>query len=222
VALLLGIAVPVLDPSRAVANLMLVGCGVLVFGDLGLSLFLRHFEVRRRAVIEEAVRAEDAALPLRNDARDLADELEDYAQRLQDWYDARDLDRPQLIEENTVRLLRANGKGVLAETLRVFADEPERVTEHNQATAHFDRTLLAEYLLRWRAEGVRLIDRTITERVVAPSVRADFIDKPDRETLKQLPDNVYRRLAGRLRLREADQVRDAYTANALGGQAKAS
>ena len=132
----------------------------------------------------------DRELPERNDRRDLADDLDAYAERMADWLDARDVQAPHIIDENTAAIL---GTKILGTMLRIARDDPERWEAHQQASAHYERVTRTEYIMGWRRDALALFDQAMESGVIAPKIRERF-ENPDTLQLHALPD-VLRKLA---------------------------
>lgn len=170
---------------------MLIASGLIVLGVVVSYLMplVRH---------ERA--DDDPALPVRDDRRDLADDLEAYASRLADWLDARDVKAPSIIDEN---------KNALAEALRISQNDPARWETHQQAAAHYDRVTRAEYLIAWRGNALVLFDQAMQLGVITPKIRERF-EKPDMTQMRALPD-LLRKLGARVRVQAADSFLSQHT-----------
>ena len=192
-----GIAVPwSLKPSGAVL--------AVVWSIIGLALlgiFVTWEPVARRLPLMRHRLPSDRELPERNDRRDLADDLDAFANRMADWLDARDVQAPHIIDQNTAAIL---GRRTLGEILRIAQDDPERWEAHWEASAHYDRTTRAEYIMGRRSDALALFDQAMESAVVTPKIRERF-EKPDMIQLRALPD-VLRKLAQRLRVQAADRL----------------
>lgn len=163
---------------------------------LGLTVLLSRYwtvQVQRRT--------HDPALPPRDDRRDLADDLDAFANRMADWLDARAVEAPSIIDANTTAIL---GQSRLSQVMRVALDDPERWKAHQEATAHYDKTTRAEYLIGWRGEALRLFDAAVELGVVTPKAR-DRFEKPDMTQLRALPELLHK-LAERLRVQAAHRL----------------
>jgi hypothetical protein len=86
----------------------------------------------------------------------------------------------------------------------IARDDPERWAAHQEASAHYDRTTRAEYLIGWRGEALALFDHAVHLGVVTPKVR-ERIEKPDMVQLRALPE-LLRRLVDRLRVQAAERL----------------
>lgn len=163
---------------------------VVVWGLIGFGLAaLAVVWASRRYVIRRRRNADDPNLPLHDDRRDLADNLDVLAQRLADWQSRHEVQRPSIIEGNV--------KSVLAAMARVAREEPERFESYRQATRHYDRVMRTEYALTFQPEAMHLFDAAVEAGAVTPKAR-HRVQKPDASEIRQLPDAL-RDLAARVR-----------------------
>lgn len=172
----------------------LVGMGLAIL--VATAIF---WTVSRRGAVQD-----DPDLPVRDDRRDLADDLDHFAQCFEDWLDARRVQAPQIIEDNA--------KSILYEMIRVSEEEPERWEAHREASAYYGKVTRAEYMLGWRAEALKLFDAAADMGAVTPKVRERF-EKPNMMQLGALPV-ILRKLSARLRLKAADDLLAAPTVEA--------
>jgi hypothetical protein len=187
--------------SDAVALALLITAAVLAAGSVMRLVWIVAI-ASVEASGDRKSAADDADLPARDDRRDLAEDLDVFASRLDDWLDARAAAAPTLIEQNTSALMpKANP---LTEALRIAGQDPERIEAHRLAKKHFDRNTMVEYFLGWRAEAVSLFDQAAEMGVVSPKVR-ERVQKPDLAQLRALPKDL-RKLSERLRVQAADRV----------------
>ncbi len=138
---LLGIALPVVGVPEWLAWSLIGACALILAALVAAAVFGRYFTVQR----EQSTL--DPDLPVRDDRRDLADDLEQYAEQLANWLDARSIEAPTIIRNNTAAI----GESNLAAMLRIKRDEPDRWEGHQQAAEHYDRVIRTEYLLGWRS-----------------------------------------------------------------------
>ena len=199
-ALALQIVVPMTfdDPSATVQAALWTITGLALLGAL---LTYEPITVRVPFIRRRRLDDRDRELPERNDRRDLADDLDAYADRMADWLDARDAQAPHIIDENTAAIL---GTKTLGAMLRIAGDDPERWEAHQQASAHYKRVTRTEYIMGWRRDALALFDQAMESGVIAPKIRERF-ENPDALQLHALPD-VLRKLAERLRVQAADRL----------------
>lgn len=96
---LLGLALPEVGVPRWLAWAMLGMCVAIMVGLVLSALFSRYWTVQVQR------RTDDPALPPRDDRRDLADDLDVFANRMADWLDARAVKAPSIIDANTAAIL---------------------------------------------------------------------------------------------------------------------
>lgn len=193
---LAGIWLPAVGVPRWLAWALFIACGFIA---LGLAASYVVPLVRRRDADD------DTCVSVRDDRRDLADDLLAYADRIADWLDARQIEAPRIIEENASTILG----GALGEMLRIAKDEPERWETHQHATSRFEVATRAEYVVAWRTRALSLFDQAVEMGVVSPKARV-CLEKPDTVQLRAVPD-VLRKLAARLRVHAADKLLSQYT-----------
>lgn len=193
---LAGIGLPVLGVPRWLALALFIACCLIA---LGLAVSYVVPLLRRRDADD------DPSVSVRNDRRDLADDLLAYADRIADWLDARQIEAPSVIERNASTVLG----GALGEMLRIAKDDPERWEAHQHATSRFEIATHAEYVLAWRARALSLFDQAVEMGVVSPKARVG-LEKPDTVRLRAVPD-ILRKLAARLRVQAADKLLSQYT-----------
>ena len=129
--IVVGIAVPMtVKPGAAVLVLMwsLIGVALLV------TLLTWEPVARRVPFLAKRRVDEDPALPIRDDRRDLADDLTTYASRVADWLDARGVQAPRILDENAAPIGGKRTLGELCASQRSTRSVGKRISRRPSST----------------------------------------------------------------------------------------